>query len=158
MTRLSLLLALGLAACASPEAPPAEASGASNVAAATLAISDAYALPAPLGGTGALFVTIDGGAQPDTLVSVAFDGAARTDLHEAFVEAGGLHGMRPVEGLPVPAGATVALAPGGFHAMLVELARPLAVGDTLAATATFASGATLPVRATVRPLDALSTP
>ncbi len=66
--------------------------------------------------------------------------------------------MQPVAGIPVPAGATVALAPGGYHAMLVELARPLAAGDTLSATATFTSGTTLPLRAIVRSIDDLPAP
>ena len=156
MTRSFLLLALGLAACTSPETPPAEAPLASD--APTLAISDAYAMPAPLGGTGVLFFTIDGGPTPDTLVSVSYDGAAKTDLHESIGEAHGMSGMHTLAGIPVTAGAQVRLGPGGYHTMLVELTRPLAVGDTLDATATFASGATLPVRAAVRPLDALPEP
>lgn len=165
MTRFSLILALGLAACTSPETPPTETGAASPTtgaaapaAPAALTVSDAYAPAAPRGGTSALFFTIAGGPTPDTLASVAFDGAAKTNVHETVIEADGLRRMQPVAGIPVPAGATVALAPGGYHAMLVELARPLAAGDTLSATATFTSGTTLPLRAIVRSIDDLPAP
>lgn len=163
MTRSFLLLALGLTACTSPEAPPVDAAPteaplASDAPATALAVSDAYAMPAPLGGTGVLFFTIDGGPTPDTLVSVSYDGAAKTDLHESISEADGTSGMRALTGIPVTAGAQVRLGPGGYHTMLVELTRPLAVGDTLAATAAFTSGTTLPVRAIVRSIDDLPAP
>ena len=158
MTRFSLILALGLAACTTPETPAAPAGPAPGAPSSALAISDAYAPAAPQGGTSALFFTVRGGPAPDTLVAVAFDGATKTDVHETVTEADGLRRMQPVAGIPVPAGAAVALAPGGFHAMLIELAQPLTVGDTLSATATFASGATRPVRAAVRSIDDLPAP
>ena len=88
-----------------------------------------------------------------------FAGAARADVHEAYDAGDGLRGMRTVpDGVPVAAGATVALAPGGFHAMLVGLAAPLAPGDTLDATATFARAGRLPIRAGVRALGEMPAP
>jgi copper(I)-binding protein len=37
--------------------------------------------------------------------------------------------MRPISGLDLPAGHAVQLKPGGFHVMLLDLKRPLNVGD-----------------------------
>jgi copper(I)-binding protein len=58
--------------------------------------------------------------------------------------------MREVESIELPAGETVALEPGGFHVMLLDLVEPLEVGDTFEVTLTFASGATQVVTAEVR--------
>ena len=46
-----------------------------------------------------------------------------------------------LERLPLPAGASVTFAPGGYHLMFVGLTKPLKAGDTVPATLTFASGA-----------------
>lgn len=42
--------------------------------------------------------------------------------------------MRPVESIELPAGKTVKLAPGGYHIMLLDLVKPLEVGDTFEVT------------------------
>ena len=154
MPRAALVLALALGACAPPgDAPPGNAPPGDAPS-----VTDAYAPAAPAGGTGALFFTVTGGTEPDTLVAVAFAGAARTDVHESYDD-DGLRGMRTVpDGVPVAAGATVALAPGGVHAMLANLAAPLVPGDTLAAVATFARAGEQPFRAVVRPLGAMPAP
>ena len=44
-----------------------------------------------------------------------------------------------VDGLALPAGETVSLAPGGYHVMLVDLAEPLAAGDEFDVTLDFAT-------------------
>ncbi len=65
---------------------------------------------------------------------------------------GGVTSMRPVDGIPIRAGQTVVLAPGGFHLMLEGLRRPLKVGDRVPVALTFAKSgivrAELVVRAT----------
>jgi copper(I)-binding protein len=42
-----------------------------------------------------------------------------------------------VDGLPLPAGETVTLEPGGYHIMLLDLAEPLEVGDEIEVTLDF---------------------
>ena len=157
MIRSALLLALGAFAACAPEAPEASAPGAPAASSgpAALAVRDAVVPAAPAGGTGVLYVTITGGSEPDTLLAADVPGAARTALHEAFDAGEGMRGMRAVAGVPVPAGATVALAPGGTHAMLMGLSAALTPGDTLDATLTFARAGTVRVRAAVHALDAL---
>jgi copper(I)-binding protein len=43
------------------------------------------------------------------------------------------------DGLPLPAGETVSLAPGGYHVMLLDLAEPLEAGDQFDVTLDFAN-------------------
>lgn len=45
--------------------------------------------------------------------------------------------MQEVERIELPAGETVALEPGGYHIMLLELAAPLEVGETFELTLEF---------------------
>ncbi len=153
-----LPLALLLAACqpeTPPPPPPADVPPAPDVARAPEA-TDAFAPAAPAGGTTGLFLTITGGSVPDTLVGVTYVGAERAEVHETYDAGGGMRGMREVSALPVAAADTVRLAPGGYHVMLIGLREALAAGDTLAAGLRFARGGTVPVRAVVRTLDAMS--
>lgn len=62
------------------------------------------------------------------LVAVASSAAGRAELHEMKHE-GGMMKMRQVESIPLPAGQTVKLQPGGWHIMLFDLKAPLAAGQ-----------------------------
>lgn len=85
------------------------------------------------------------GSEPDRLVSVTAEVAGRVEIHEMGVK-DGIMTMRPVEGgVPVPANGTAALAPGGYHLMLLELKRPLKAGESFAGTLTFEKAGTIPV-------------
>ena len=168
MSRLTLaaFAVLAFAACETPAPAPAAPSrdaaptdAAPSGPSGALTVADAYAPAAPAAGTSALFFSIAAGSEPDTLVAVAFAGAERTEVHETYDTPGGLRGMRTVPGgVPVAAGATVALAPGSYHAMLLGLAAPLAPGDTLDAVATFARAGEVPLRAVVRTLGEMPAP
>jgi copper(I)-binding protein len=58
--------------------------------------------------------------------------------------------MQQVASIPVPAGETVTLEPGGLHMMLIDLASPLTAGDTFELTLEFASGAKVTTTVEVR--------
>ena len=58
--------------------------------------------------------------------------------------------MRPVESIELPAGKTVKLEPGGYHIMLLELAKPLEVGQTFDVTLSFKMAGDRTVTAEVR--------
>ncbi len=45
--------------------------------------------------------------------------------------------MREVDHIDLPAGTAVALKPGGYHIMLIDLVKPLAVGTTIQITLVF---------------------
>ena len=58
--------------------------------------------------------------------------------------------MQPVDEIPVLAGETVALEPGGYHIMLLDLAEPLEVGTSITLTLTFELFGPVDVTAEVR--------
>lgn len=151
---VALIAGLGLAGCSEEDpaltpTPPADASGPAVTA------LDAWVRATPGDAAGqmtAAYLTLrNDGAQDERLIAVRADGAGAVEMHETTRQ-GEVMQMQPVEGIDVPAGGQVALAPGGLHLMLLDLAEPLAPGDTLGLTLEFASGLALPVEAEVRPL------
>ena len=153
---LLLLLALPLAACAddAPEASGEAADTATPEATSgEFTVADARTAPAPAGQNGGVFLTLTGGATADTLVAARFAGAAETQVHEGYETEDGLRGMREVAGVPVPAGGTARLAPGGYHVMLLDLTAPLTLGDTVDVELEMAQAGTVPVRVAVRPVE-----
>ncbi len=58
--------------------------------------------------------------------------------------------MKPVESITLPKGVMVELKPGGYHIMMLKLAKPLKVGDTVKITLTFDKAGTLVVDVPVR--------
>lgn len=86
----------------------------------------AAATPEPAASTGAVFLTIQNtGDTADTLLGATSEMAGVIEIHETVAE-GGVMQMRPLEdGLVLDPGATVELAPGGYHLMMVGLAGDL---------------------------------
>ncbi len=143
MTRPSLLaLALLTLAACSPAG-----SGAGD--AATVQVSGAVCRPTPVGRqmTGC-YLTLTS-ATADRLVSVASPDANLVQIHESRIESGMMMMRELREGLPLPAGETVALAPGGNHLMLLGVKEPLVAGDTVALTLTFEASPAVEVTAAV---------
>jgi hypothetical protein len=109
-------------------------------AAATLSVSDGWSRPAVAGTNGVGYLTIrNGGKAAQTLVKVETPVAERVDMHSMSM-AGGVMKMAKIDRLTVPAGGQVVFGPQGAHLMLMGLKKPLAVGDKVPATLTFASG------------------
>ena len=143
MTRPSLLaLALLTLTACSPAG-----SGAGD--AATVQVSGAICRPTPVGRqmTGC-YLTLTS-ATADRLVSVASPGANLVQIHESRIESGMMMMRELRDGLPLPAGEAVALAPGGNHLMLLGVKEPLVAGDTVALTLTFEASPAVEVTAAV---------
>lgn len=104
-----------------------------------LTIAEAFSratLPnAPVGG-GFLTVT-NAGSEDDTLVAASTAVAGRTEIHEMAMEGEVMKMRQLTDGLPIPAGETIELKPGGFHLMFMELTGPLVEGETFSVTLTF---------------------
>jgi hypothetical protein len=88
-----------------------------------------------------------------SLVGAASPAAKIVEVHEMRMK-DNIMSMRAVDEIPLPAGKPVELRPGGYHVMLIDLVGPLAKGDTVPITLTFAGKdgkrTTLEVKATVR--------
>lgn len=143
---LALALCSPLAACAgSPTAEStattstatAPASGTAAVGTATLQIVDAWAKaqpdPAAMPMTAIFGVIRNPGTEPVVLVSATTSASARTEIHTTVTE-GGKQVMKAVPSLTIPAGGGLVLQPGGDHIMVLDLATPLAAGDTVKVT------------------------
>ncbi len=70
------------------------------------------------------------------LVRVSTPAAGVAEIHEMKME-GDVMRMRAIDGLALPAGKPVALTPGGYHLMLLDLKAPLAKGAAVPLTLTF---------------------
>ncbi|HEX7373505.1 MAG TPA: copper chaperone PCu(A)C [Steroidobacteraceae bacterium] len=104
------------------------------------AVRDAWARATPPGSdVAAVYLTLVGDKLADELQGASTPRAAMTHLH-SMDDSGGMARMRAVEGLAVPAGKTVTLAPQGLHLMLMGLAKPLAAGERFPLTLHFAKG------------------
>jgi copper(I)-binding protein len=101
--------------------------------------------------TGAAYVTLMGGAQPDSLVGVSTPIAANAEPHETIND-NGIMKMRPAAAVPIPAHEMVTFAPGGTHIMLMGLKQPLVAGQSFPLTLTFAHAAPVTVDVKVRGL------
>lgn len=130
--------------------------------------------------TSAIYMVITAGPEGDSLVkaSVPSDVAGSVELHETVAAdegasmegdstestttamsgdmgtettmGGGMMSMQPVEAIEVPANGSVALEPGGFHIMLLDVKKVLAVGDTIEVTLTFEKAGEVQTTAEVR--------
>jgi copper(I)-binding protein len=138
MTTIFRLLA-ALALCGAAAGAPAE----------PVAISAAWIRATPPGATNAAaYLTIANSGPADRLLGAASPAARELQLH-THVEENGVQHMRQVTDIPLPAGATVTLEPGGLHVMLLGVAAPLKPGDQVPMTLHFAVGPDVELRVPV---------
>ena len=95
----------------------------------------------------------------DSGAPIALRGASSTIYAEAMLHqsstAGGVSRMSMVDSLDVPAHGKAALAPAGYHFMLMQPKQPVKPGDTVTLTLQFADGSTLATDFIARPANAL---
>lgn len=112
---------------------------AADVAAGDLRIASAWSRATPPSApTGAGFLEIKNvGDADDRLLAVDCACAELSQVHEMKMEGGVMQMRELADGLPIPAGATVELAPGGNHLMFIHLKAPFKEGEAFTATLTF---------------------
>ena len=142
MKRLLSLSAVLATAAWSPEAEPTSDLAVVNV-------TGAICRPTPEGRqvTGC-YLTLTA-SRDDTLMTAESSASALAQVHESSMENNMMVMYEAKAGLPLPAGQAVSLAPGGNHIMLLGVKEPLAAGDTVPLTLTFASAAPVEVEASV---------
>ncbi|MDG2535396.1 copper chaperone PCu(A)C [Sphingomonas sp. HITSZ_GF] len=106
-------------------------------------------LPAVAGQPGAAYFTVHGGPAQDTLLAVSTPAAIRAELHESMKGDHGMMSMAPLKDVAVPAGGTLAFAPGGRHVMLFSIGPAVKPGQKIPLSLSFASGKTLKLDAKV---------
>lgn len=84
------------------------------------------------------FMTVTNtGTTDDRLIGASSDVAGRMEVHEMAMQGDVMKMRQLVDGLPIPAGQTVMLKPGGFHIMFMDLKKPLVEGGAVNVTLTF---------------------
>jgi copper(I)-binding protein len=92
------------------------------------------------------------GTSPDRLVSISSAIAGKAEVHEMAVDSQGVMTMRPVgDGIEIPAGGEVALKPGAFHIMFMDLKQMPKAGVKFPGTLTFEKAGTVDVEFAVEP-------
>jgi copper(I)-binding protein len=99
---------------------------------------------------------VNRGSEPDRLIGGTAVVAGRVEVHESST-VDGIARMRPVGGgLLIRPGESVELKPGGLHAMLVDLTRPLKEGEAIKGTLVFEKGGTVAIEYRVGGIGAQS--
>jgi copper(I)-binding protein len=99
--------------------------------------------------TGAAYLTLMGGDQPDALVGASTSAAATAQVHETTND-NGVMKMRPVGTIPIPPHQMVTLSPGGYHVMMMGLKQKLVAGESFPLTLTFSHTAPITVEVKVQ--------
>lgn len=144
-------LAVAFALFAAPTLLAAFPASAHDYKIGAIEIAHPWARMTPAGAkVGAGYLTIqNNGSEPDRLESVTATVSDRVEIHEMSIK-DGIMTMRMIpDGVEIPAGAKVALAPGGYHLMMQELKQPLKQGERFKGTVTFARAGTVAVEFTV---------
>ena len=104
---------------------------------------------------GVVYLTIrNGGGQDDRLTAATTPASNKAELHTHVME-GNVMKMRPVKGIDVKGGGTIALAPGGYHLMLMGLEKPLREGGRFPLTLSFEKAGSVTVEVEVKAMGAM---
>ena len=115
---------------------PAQAQGTTAASSSGVVLSQAWVRPAAKGQrvTGG-YLQIQA-REAVSLVGVSTPVAGKAEVHEMKME-GDVMRMRALPSLPVGAGQTVSLQPGGNHLMLMDLKQPVAAGSQVSLSLKF---------------------
>jgi periplasmic copper chaperone A len=98
------------------------------------------------------------GADADRLVGATLPMAKDGQIHSMSMTGGIMRMEHLHDGLPIGAGATVALAPGGYHLMFVKPSAQLKAGETVEGTLVFEKAGNVAVTFAVAPTGAKGAP
>ena len=90
---------------------------------------------------GAVYMTVrNTGEYAVTLTGLATPLAMMPEIHESKTNSNGISSMAPAGEITIEPGQSVALEPGGLHAMLMMLQNLMIEGETFPLTLTFSDG------------------
>jgi uncharacterized protein YcnI/copper(I)-binding protein len=124
----------------------------------SLKISNPWTRATPGGATVAAgYVTIaNTGTDTDRLIGGSFPVSARVEVHDMTMTDGVMKMRELADGLEIKPGATVTLAPGGLHLMMMDLKQPVEVGAPIKAQLKFEKAGPVDVEFTVSPIGSQS--
>jgi len=103
---------------------------------------------------GGFLTLVNNGSDADRLVAATSPVAGIMQLHEMKMEGDVMKMAELANGIEIPAGATVALAPGGLHLMFMDLKQPLVEGTQVPVTLTFEKAGTIEIQLDVQGIAA----
>lgn len=117
----------------------------------SILVKDAWirGVPPSAKSTAAFMIIQNSGAEEMVLQSAACGIAEMVQIH-TMAQVGEMMMMKEVSELKVPANGETALAPKGYHIMLIGLIRPIDEGETIPLSLNFADGTTVNVDAVVK--------
>ena len=135
---------------------PVASHGDHGVTVGDLTLSGAFTratLPnAPVGGG---YVTItNNGAEADRLVAAESPFSPDVQVHQMAVVNDVMQMSELPDGLEIPAGESVTLAPGGLHLMFMNIAKPFVEDETVPVTLTFEKAGTVEIELAVEAFGA----
>ncbi len=145
-----LFFALLMTACGEQE-PNSSVVDASRPAAKVIIAKDAHIRAMPPGQkVTAMFLTLDNpSATIHRLVKVESNVSDAVELHEHKHEEGMMK-MGQVSSITIPVKGSVALAPGGYHVMMIGLKKDLKVGEKVAVKLIFEDGSSQDIEPEVK--------
>lgn len=126
---------------------------------AELEVEDAWSRASPpMAETGAVYLTIvNDGQRSRRLVAARSGNTASITIHETLRE-NGMTRMARRDSLPIEAGSTLRLIPGGIHLMMLNLHAPLVEGDQFDLILKFDHGEEVSVPVNVGAIGQLTPP
>jgi hypothetical protein len=130
--------------------------------ASPIEVTGAWARAATLAGDGsrvntAAYLVIQHHADvEDALIGAESPVADATEVHRTEMDAGVMR-MRPAGDVPIPAGSTLILEPGGLHVMLIGLRQELKEGASIPLALEFRRAGTVSIDVPVRSIAAAMT-
>lgn len=114
-------------------------------------VSDPWGRTSPSAVTNAAFyMQLEGSDTDDVLVGAESPACTAVELHETRMSDGMMSMQELAGGIPVPAGQTVSLEPGGMHVMCLGLTSPLVEGELAEVQLRFEGTGLVTVNAEIR--------
>ena len=116
--------------------------GVSMAEESTVVVEDAWARASiGINRPGAAYMTVRNmGEDTVILTGLRTDLAMMPEIHLTSTNQQGVSSMTPAGEIEIAPGEVAALEPGGLHAMLMRLSRPMVEGETFALTLVFGDG------------------
>jgi len=153
MRRFILAAGLLVPAYAHAQTPSPEATHASTGQTPIHAERPWARATAPHQEVGGAFVTLTSSAY-DRLLGASSPVASRAEVHEMTMDGGVMRMREQKDGLSLPAGQAVTLAPGGYHIMLTGLRQPLVAGQVISVQLRFQHAPPMDLEMRVAPIGA----